>query len=199
MANKISDVVRKAIIDKLILIGQVPGGCTYKTFFQRVYPAASKIPCNHSTLLNEFGRHCDTFNDWDEEATKFDNVGYLEWTDQEFLHFYCEYVSPVFNRSRWDEDESEWVSLQPDCVDAINLYLTDCGYKLTESNRVDDKIEYKLIALTGVKGKVNNIVFAAIQKPDVLLTDVLNQKVKIPVDESKYLLYKEEVGTDGLT
>ena len=53
--------------------------------------------------------------------------------------------------------------------------------------------------MTGVKGKIHNIVFAAIEKPDVLLPDVLNHTVQIPVDEDKYLLYDEDIGANGLT
>ncbi len=200
MPNKVSDVVRKAIVDRLIYIGQVPGGCTYRAFFGRVYPNAANIQRNGTSLLNEIGRHCDVFpNDWEDDETKFEVVDYLSWTDQEFLYFCCEYVNPVFSRYQWDKEKEERVSLQPDCVEAINFYLTDCGFELREKHRVGDKIEYELVELTGVKGKVSSIVFAAIQKPDILLTDVLNKDIQIPVDESKYLLYDEEIGVDGLT
>ncbi len=66
-------------------------------------------------------------------------------------------------------------------------------------NKIGDKIEYELFELTGVKGKINNIVFAATTKPDILLTDVLNHTVRIPVDEDKYLVYDREVAAGGLT
>ena len=66
------------------------------------------------------------------------------------------------------------------------------------ANRIGDKVEYTLVELTGVKGKIHNIVFAAIEKPDVLLPDVLNHTVQIPVDEDKYLLYDEDIGAKGM-
>ena len=77
--------------------------------------------------------------------------------------------------------------------------MCDCGYELRPANRIGDKVEYTLVELTGVKGKIHNIVFAAIEKPDVLLPDVLNHTVQIPVDEDKYLLYDEDIGANGLT
>ncbi len=60
-------------------------------------------------------------------------------------------------------------------------------------------VEYMLVKLTGVKGKIHNIVFTATRRPDILLADVLTHTVQIPVDEDKYLLYDEEVDANGLT
>lgn len=200
MANKISEIARKGIVDKLILIGKVPGNGTYRSFFQRVYPKAAEIPYNGTFLLNEIARHCDSFpGDWGDDAGMFDVVDILHWSDQDFLYFCQEYVNPVFNRYIWDDEQEDRVNLQQSCVDAINLYLTDCGYELKPINRTGDKIEFELEKLTGVKGKIHNIVFAATRKPEILLTDVLNHTVQIPVDESKYLLYDREVSTAGLT
>lgn len=200
MPNKISDIARKGIIDKLILIGQIPGNNTYHTFFQRVYPKAAEIMFNRTSLLDEIARHCDAFpGDWGDDAGMFNVVDILNWSDQEFLYFCEEYVNPVFNRFTRDEEKGELVDLQPECVNAINLYLRDCGYELRPVNQIGDKVKYKLIELTGVKGIIHNIVFAATEKPDVLLKDVLNHTVQIPVNEDKYLLYDEEVDAGGLT
>lgn len=200
MPNKISDIARKGIIDKLILIGQIPGNSSYHAFFQRVYPNAAKIQRNKTSLLCEIARHCDSFpGDWGDDAGMFDVVDILHWTDQEFLYFCKEYVNPVFNRSIWDEEQGKWINLQPECVEAINLYLRDCGYELRPTNHIGDKVEYALVELTGVKGTIHNIVFAATEKPVVLMKDVLNQDVQIPVDDDKYLLYDEEVNAGGLT
>lgn len=200
LPNIIPATARKGIVDKLILIGQVPGNGSYHSFFQRVYPRAAEIRRNGTALLNEIARHCDAFpGDWGDDAGMFDVVDIFNWTDSEFLHFCKEYVNPVFNRFVWDDEQGDRVSLQPDCVDAINLYIRDCGYELRPTNRIGDKIEYDLFELTGVKGKINSIVFAATMKPDILLTDVLNHTVQIPTDEGKYLLYDKEIGTDGLT
>lgn len=200
MPKKIPDIARKAIVDKLILIGEVPGNGSYHSFFQRVYPKSANIPCNKSTLLLEIARHCDAFpDDWGDEAGIFNAVDILHWEDQDFLYFCQEYVNPVFNRSIWNEETGEWHSLQPKCVDAINFYLRDCGYELRPSAQIGAKVEYELIDLTGVKSKINNIVFAATMKPDIVLTDVLNNDVFIPIDEDKYLLYDQEISARGLT
>lgn len=200
LPNKIPDTARKGIVDKLILIGQVPGNGSYHSFFQRVYPRAAEIRRNGTSLLDEIARHCDSFpGDWGDDAGMFDVVDIFNWTDSEFLHFCTEYVNPVFNRFVWDDTQEERISLQSNCVEAINLYLSDCGYELRPSNKIGDKIEYELSELTGVKGKINNIVFAATMKPDILLTDVLNHTVQIPVDEGKYLLYDKEVTIGGLS
>lgn len=200
MPNKIPEIARQGIIDKLVLIGQIPGRGSYHSFFQRVYPKAAEISYNKTTLLKEIARHCDSFpGDWGDDVGMFDVVDILHWEDQDFLYFCKEYVNPVFNRSVWDEEKGDWFSLQSNCVDAINYYMRDCGYELRPSSKIGDKVEYELVELTGVRGKINNIVFAATRKPDIILTDVLNQTVQIPVDEDKYLLYDKEVSSSGLT
>lgn len=200
MEKLIPDFVRKGIIDELILIGHVPGQGTYRAFFQRVYPKSAEIKRNAGTLLDEIGRHCDMFSgDWGDDTGIFEMVDIFNWTDQEFLYFCEEYVNPVFNRVYWDEEKGERINLQTDCVAAINTYLRDCGYELKQKNRIADKVQYALTELSGVKGKIHNIVFAAIQKPDLLLKDVLNLTVEIPHDDEKYLLYDEEVTIEGLT
>lgn len=88
MPNEISDAARKGIVDKLILIGQVPGNGSYHAFFQRVYPRAAEIRYNGTSLLNEIARHCDAFpGDWGDDTGIFDKVNIFRWTDQEFLCF----------------------------------------------------------------------------------------------------------------
>ncbi len=75
LANKIPDVARKGIVDKLILIGQVPGNGSYHSFFQRVYPRAAEIRRNGTFLLNKIARHCNSFlGDWGDDTGIFDMV-----------------------------------------------------------------------------------------------------------------------------
>lgn len=201
MQKRIPDVVRKGIIDKLILIGQIDGGIgSYWKFFERVYPEAATITYQRGeTLLDAIARHCDRFaGDWGDINGMFFEVGILDWTDEQFLYFCKEYVNPTFNRSVFDEDNETWIDLQPECVSVINLYLKDCGYELKAVAQYGDKVEYDLVELSGVKGKIQGIVFAAVGKPDLLLTDVLNQDVSIPVQENKYLFYDEIINPDGL-
>lgn len=129
----------------------------------------------------------------------FSEVDFLKWTDDQFLFFCKEYVNPVFSRRVWDDENEEYVDLQPQCVEAINLYLKDCGYELRQCGKIGDKIEYELIELSGVRGTIQGIVFAAIGKPDLVFTDFLNQDVDIPKDEEKYLYYDQKIDTSGLS
>lgn len=198
--KRIPDVARQGILDKLLLIGQIEGGIgSYRAFFERVYPECKTIQYNRTTLASEIGRHCDAFpGDWGDEAGMFSVVRILDWTDEQFLYFCKEYVNPVFYRYEWDAENEERVSLQPQCVAAINLYLKDCGYELRPSGRIGDKVEYELVELTGVRGAIQGIVFAAVGKPDIVFSDFLNQNVEIPIAEDKYLYYNERIDTNGL-
>ena len=200
MQKRIPDNARQAIVDKLILIGQIEGGIgSYRAFFERVYPECKTIISNRTTLAAEIGRHCDAFpGDWGDEAGMFSVVEILEWTDEQFLYFCKEYVNPIFNRYEWDDEKGERTNLQAECVAAINLYLKDCGYELRQAGKIGDKIEYELEELSGVRGTIQGIVFAAVGKPDLIFTDFLNQNVVIPVDETKYLYYDQRIDTNGL-
>ena len=131
-------------------------------------------------------------------AGMFSVVKILEWTDEQFLYFCKEYVNPIFNRYEWDGEKGERTNLQPECVAAINLYLKDCGYELRQAGKIGDKIEYELEELSGVRGTIQGIVFAAVGKPDLIFTDFLNQNVVIPVDETKYIYYDQRIDTNGL-
>ena len=48
----------------------------------------------------------------------------------------------------------EWIDLQSECVSVINLYLKDCNYELKAVGKYGDKVEYDLVELSGVKGKI---------------------------------------------
>lgn len=110
----------------------------------------------------------------------FSEVGSLGWTDEQFLCFCKEYVNLAFNRRKYNEENDQWTDVQGECVAAINLYLKECGYELREAERYGDKIAYDIAELEDVKGRRQGIVFAAVGKPDILLTDVLNCEVMIP-------------------
>ena len=201
MKKCIPDSVRKGIIDKLILIGQIDGGIgSYRNFFERVYPVAATILYQRGeTLLDAIARHCDRFpGDWGDVNGMFSEVKIFDWTDEQFLNFCKEYVNPTFSRKKFDEENEEWIDLQSECVSVINLYLKDCNYELKAVGKYGDKVEYDLVELSGVKGKIQGIVFAAVGKPELLLTDVLNQDVFIPANEEKYLFYDEVIGPEGL-
>lgn len=199
MEKRVPDIARKGIVDKLILIGEVTGGNTYCAFFERVYPECRTITYNKTTLANEIARHCDAFpGDWGDDNGIFSVLDIFSWTDDQFLYFCQEYVNPVFNRFKWDSRTEERIDLQSQCVEAINLYLKDCGYELKESGVIGDKTEYKLEGVSGVKGRIHGIVFAAVHKPEILFTDFLNQEVKIPIKPDEYLCYDKKIDSSGL-
>lgn len=201
MGKYIPDGARSCIINKLISIGEICGGMeSYEAFFERVYPEAKEVHCeNNEILLRAISRHCDYFpEDWGDEFEKFKKVGVYEWTDEQFLFFCKEYVNPIFRRCRYDEDTGESIDLQPQCVEVINFYLRDCGYELKEANRYGDKVEYKVEERFGVRGKIQEIVFAAVAKPEFLITDVLNQDITIPLNNKRYLIYNGPIEREGL-
>ena len=198
---RISDEVRHYIVDGLLMIGQMTGEASYQSFFTRVYPACREIEYNHTKLINEIVRHCDCFSDdWGDDGSKLEILGiYDRWTDEQFLHFCQEYVNPVFVRTIFNIDEERHEDLQPRCVEVINNYLPSCGYELREKTKIHDKVTYEVVEIAGVHGEIRGIVFAALYKPDILLDDVLNHNVRIPVDDKKYLYYDQPVGNTALT
>ena len=127
----------------------------------------------------------------------FRKVDIYHWTDQDFLFFCKEYVNPIFSRYIMNEKQGKRLNLQPNCVNAINQYLHNCGYHLTPKTLIGDPVEYMIVKSTEAKEKIQNIIFAAIQKPDIVLTDALNNNVQISVDGKRFVKGKLHLMSHG--
>ena len=203
MANKISETARKLIIDELLLIGNVTGKFEVCEFVKRVFPKVVNMKSTdyrYSTAEQDIWQHMDRNDDWSFEYLFNTYLNLAKVSDEDFIHFLEQYVHPLVQRFQWDEDCEERIDLQEKCVAAINKYLETCGFRLKEENKIADKRVYIVIPLvSGVEGKVKNIIFAATQKPEIAFNDVLNNDICITRNEEHCLIYDKKISEKGLT
>lgn len=197
MANKISETARKLIIDELLLIGNVTGKFEVCEFVKRVFPKVVNMKSTdyrYLTAEQDIWQHMDRNDDWSFEYLFNTYLNLAKVSDKDFIHFLEQYVHPLVQRFQWDEDCEEWINLQEKCVAAINKYLETCGFRLKEENKIADKRVYIVIPLvSGVAGKVKNIIFAATQKPEIAFNDVLNNDICITRNEEHCLIYDKKI------
>lgn len=203
MANKISETARKLIIDELLLIGNVTGKFEVCEFVKRVFPKVVNMKSTdyrYSTAEQDIWQHMDRNDDWSFEYLFNTYLNLAKVSDEDFIHFLEQYVHPLVQRFQWDEDCEERIDLHEKCVAAINKYLETCGFRLKEENKIADKRVYIVIPLvSGVEGKVKNIIFAATQKPEIAFNDVLNNDICITRNEEHCLIYDKKISEKGLT
>lgn len=193
MQNKISAEVRKTILDDLMLIGSITGGKYVSEFAKRVYPKLD------ASTESEITRHMDRFKDWDFSFL-FNTILELDKvTDNDFIYFCEEYVSPIFSRSRFIEEDEECVDISQECIDAINRGLGNAGFMLQEADVIAGKAKYKVIQINqGVQEPIKNIIFAAKYKPDIVLDDALANDIRI-VNANGALVYDQGIPIDGIS
>lgn len=193
MPNKISVEIRKTILDDLMLIGNISGGKYVSEFAKRVYPKLE--PSTESDI----SRHMDRFDDWDFSFL-FNTILELDKvTDEDFIYFCEEYVSPIFSRRRFVEEDEEWVDISQECIDAINRGLENVGLSLQKSDVIAGKIKYKAVPINqGVQEPIKNIIFAAKYKPDIVLDDALANDIKI-VNANGALVYDQGIPPEGIS
>lgn len=203
MINKISETTRKLIIDELLLIGYVPGKLDISDFVKRIFPNIvdmKSTDSRYTTAEQDIWQHMDRNDDWTFEYLFYTYLDIGRVPDGDFLYFLQQYVHPLVQRCKWDEDIGERIDLQEDCVSAINKYLETSGYRLEVEKMIADKKVYVPVALVaGVSGKVRNIIFAATQKPELVFSDALNNDIQIIRNEEYCIVYDKEIPKNGLT
>lgn len=119
----------------------------------------------------------------------FDKLQVFDITAQRFRRWIEGLTSP---------DVQTDVEAQLAIVAAMNSVLRDCG---SELRHVEDAEGYPLFALASLRTHRNrpkNIIFASLSKPDIRLSDTLENEIEILSDTSQVLIYDRPVSADGL-
>ena len=192
--HSIIDDTRHSIIDAIIAFGYVVGDLQYHEFAKKVCPTLS------DSVLCDVARHMDRFDDYPINYLFDTIVDYINLSDEEFVYFIEQYVSPNINRTRWIEDEEKYERINnSELVDLLNKYLEHDGYKLVIKDTIGDKNFYECISTkTGVKGSVKNIIFAAQYKPEIVFDDALNNDIRITKNAHACLIYNKPILRNGV-
>jgi very-short-patch-repair endonuclease len=86
-------------------------------------------------------------------------------------------------------------------VKKINNAISIDGFKLKEEGYYSDRVFYKIYDIKGKsRGSIKNLIFSAVgYKPEIVLSDSLNNDIKIVKNENSCLVYEKPIPKKGLT
>ena len=176
----IQELTRQMIIDELLMIGCVTGHMRVAEFVRKVYPKANSLPTTDcrfgmTTAIDDIRQHMDRNNDWSFEELFYSYLDFLKINDEDFKYFLTQYVHPSIRRFQINDEFEELPFSNSVCAEAINKYLTSDGYELRETDTIANMPIYSVVPLNpGVNGQLKNIIFASKYKPEIVLSDALN-------------------------
>ena len=201
----IQKLTRQMIIDELLMIDCVTGQMGVAEFVRKVYPKANSLPTTDhrfgmTTAIDDIRQHMERNDDWSFEELFYSYLDFSKIDDEDFKYFLAQYVHPSIRRFQIN-DELEKIPFSNDvCVEAINKYLTSDGLELKQTSTVANMPIYSVVPLNpGVNGQLKNIIFASKYKPEIVLSDALNNDVTIVNNADKCLVYDEPIGKHGIT
>lgn len=187
---EITQITRRNILDYLYT-ERVHGDIELIDFVSRIW-TIDKMPAVDSRFQNARGdiiQHMYNNDDWDFEYLYETYLDIFNLHDESFILFLEQTVHPQVRKR--DQER---------CVDGINKYLTNDGYKLQINEYISGYPVYSVVKLfNGVNGRVKNLIFAADGfKPEIILSDSISNDIKIVKNEEYCLVYDQQIPPNGL-
>ena len=122
------------------------------------------------------------------KANGCDSISYL--SDKKLIKLFEDIVHPKNNT----------IEEQIKIVSVINKIITIDGFSLQERDNISGRAIFKVIELkNGVKGSFKNLIFSADgPKPEIVLSDFLNNDIQIVKNEQYCLIYDKVIPQSGL-
>ena len=141
------------------------------------------------TFENDFSQHYVRNPDW-SHAELLEHCGALNCSQVRFFRLLEAIVHP---RCRRGADQQK-------LVDDLNALLKVDGYALTYDGDISGHLTYTVRRLTpGVEGAAKNLIFAPLGvKPRIVLSDSINNDVRIVEHADKCLIYDRPLRSNGL-
>ncbi|MTI84270.1 MAG: hypothetical protein FH756_10265 [Firmicutes bacterium] len=187
-----TNITRKNLLDELTLIGNISGKLELTDFLIRIWPL-NQMPSTDPRFLNASGdiwQHMVNNEDWTYQYLFDSYLGLTYTSDEQFLFFLEQVVHPLVR----DKDE------QQEYVSIINKHITTDGFEMQIVDYISGYPLYRAIKLDdGVKGSVKNLIFAADgPKPEIVLTDSINNDIQIVKNEKYCLIFDAPLPQTGL-
>ena len=148
-------------------------------------------PYKQGSLRDSIIRHCiRNPEDWDN-TTLLDHLKIIECSRSLFFQFLESVVHP---NSRRNQE-------QQGLIDSINPHLKKDGYHFVQFGSVSGYPVFKIFPIAGgVAGAPKNLIFAADgAKPEIVLSDAINNDIQIVKNAEKCLVYDRPIGPNGLS
>jgi len=187
---QISDLTRRALVS--VLDSYAPFGDLHLVEeLNKLWPLASLPSQNLRRNLEEsVYQHCIRNPEDCSTSYLLDQLDIVGCSRTLFFLFLEPTVSPNARR-----DESQRV-----LVAALNQHLKVDGYHFQMTGTISGYPVFKILPVSGgVTGAPKNLIFAAIgAKPEIVLSDAINNDLKIVKNADKCLVYDRPLGNVGL-
>ncbi|MDR4927233.1 hypothetical protein [Peribacillus simplex] len=186
----ISEVTRRFILEGLYGMGNIEGGMELIDFLNRIWDL-EKMPSTDSRFSSaseDIYQHMINNNDWEEDFLYEKYLGLQTAPDEIFIHFLEQVVHPIVRQQS-----------QMEYIEFLNQYLVKDSFQFYHSDNLSGFPVYKINNLQGgVKGKVKNLIFAAVGfKPEIVISDSINNDIKIVKNEENCLTYDRPIPDTG--
>lgn len=190
----ISSITRNKLLVRINEFGKLEGKLDIIDFLIRVFDIRNMPSKEESFETFEYDviRHMRNNDDWDYLHLLKEELDLIYKSDDEFIYFLEQIVHPFIREK----------SKQIEYVNMINHYIEKDGYKLLSDDIISDEVIYKVKAIenNGVNGQVKNLIFASDgPKPEIIISDSLNNDISIVKNEEHCLVYCNKIGKEGLT
>lgn len=194
MTNRISELTRRNLMDELLLMHyRIEGRLGLIDFLKRIWPLndMSSTDRRFNDAEGDIWQHMINNSDWNESELYFQRLKVEEIPDQMFLEF-MEQISHPMVRSDIEE--------QNFCLEIINKHLSGDGYKLQEVGYISGYPLYGAINFrSGPRGNIKNLIFSADgYKPEIVITDSLENNIQIVRNGEYCLVYDKPIPQTGL-
>lgn len=189
----ISPIIRQHLFSCFESLPAIQGKLDIVQFMERLWPIktmrASGIDFRCVTAYDEICQHMVRNEDY--SFTEMVNLlGLADMSNRKLVALLESVVHPLV---RVDDE-------QRDFVDAFNSHLKHDGLALVASDQVSGYPVFRVLPLVGgVSGTLKNLIFASDgPKPEIILSDAINNDIKIVRHEDHCLVYDLPLTKNGL-
>lgn len=181
-------------MDELLLqASALEGRLELITLLKRVWPLNEMKSTDHrfKDAEGDIWQHMVRNSDWDEGFLYFEYLEVLTIEDQTFLHFLEQILHPLVRRDKEEQDLF---------LEIINKHLAGDGYRLQEVSNISGHPIYGANNFrSGPKGNIKNLIFSADgYKPEIVITDSLENNIQIVKNREYCLVYDRPIPATGL-
>lgn len=201
LENKtISKITRTKLFEEILLASQdsfenpISGNMDLDKFLKRIFPL-DEMPSTDprfQTATEDIWKHMVMNNDWDYLYLLGEYLGVINGPDDQFVKFIEEMVHPIIRK---ETEQEKYVAI-------INRHIERDGYKLQSYAQISGYAVYSVVARNSGKleNEIKNLVFASDgPKPEIVITDMLSNEIKIVKYENHCLIYNKPIAENGLS
>jgi len=188
----ISELTRRNIIEWLYSKGNIEGKLDLTDFLSRIWNLKNMPSTDprYSDALGDIWHHMINNSDWDEKYLYEDYLELITATDEILIRFLELVVHPLV---RHQSEVKEYIK-------TMNSHLRKDGFQFVPTDNLSGYTVFTINqSIDRVKGKAKNLIFAAIgEKPDIIISDSINNDIKIVNHQSNCLVYDYPISNSGL-